>query len=70
MSDTCTVVNVVRTLVACFGPLVCEPDAMVDPTMKTQVCRHAAAPDCNYAIETLSCRREDGTTYRTTVERK
>jgi hypothetical protein len=66
MSDICTLVTVFRTAMACIGPMVCAPDATVGAT----VCRPGPTPECNYDIETYSCKREDGTQYSKTVDRK
>lgn len=67
MSDICTLVSVARTLAMCVGPMVCTPDPMLDGA---RACRQGPAPQCNYDIETWSCRREDGSTYERRVERK
>lgn len=67
MADICTVVSVGMTLMGCMSQPVCAPDPQVPNAV---VCR-AEAPSnaCNHTIETLSCKREDGTTYTTTIKR-
>jgi len=68
MADICTVVSSAMTLMACVAAPVCAPDPAVDGAI---VCRRGVPEKpCNYLIETLSCKREDGTTYTRTVERK
>jgi hypothetical protein len=67
MADICVVTTVATTLMACIGQPVCAPDPAVDMLM---VCRTGPpVTPCNYTIETLSCRRDDGTTYTRTVKR-
>lgn len=67
MGDICTLVTVARTAMMCMGPLVCSPDPALN---MAQACRPSPAPACNYDIETYSCRRDDGSIYSKTVERK